>query len=1560
MSQNSAQDDSPTKPHALLHGLLDYLVEQAKEIDPRWFRLAAHKDFIRRRDALCGLPGVEVGTGADAESPWLRVQRLAAHIPPAILDKEQAKLLRVPNEPDSGKVPELNESALADQTQAALEAELAVEQAGHGSIDSQLPLALTPQREQAVRERVRQAAQAALAAYMPQWTTWAKAEKFRRRSIALYGELFSLEQRLREDTANPAELVWGIGIATWRLTYLGVPLEYEYPLLTQELEVEIDNRTLAIEVRPRAVAPKLETDAFVACDVTSAIETERGVREQMAAPGAPLLTPFDSSSYSALLRRVAGNMDSLGQYLEVKESDAAVPAPGDHLAVTDDWVLLARPRRAEVMIVDIARLKAALERLATVPTGPAGLVTPGSKESIAFEPVKFRGVSSAGVGNPGAASNEVHELYFPEPYNQEQETIVQHLERAAGVTVQGPPGTGKTHTIANIICHYLATGRRVLVTSAGEPALRVLQQKIPDEVRALTVALLTNDREGQKQFEASIRVIQQQVTQLHPAAYREQIRAIKGAIDLAHAEINAIDRRVNEIALAQLSDAQLDGVPMRAQKLAELVVSGEQTCGWFPDVLTLDAQHAPPLTEEAAAQLRAARRALGEDLVYVGKNVPLAENFPTAREVASLHGTLTRIKMLDAQTAQARNAALKGTDADVLAAAAQLLQRLTIARELVQALEEHEEPWPGHLRQKCRQERFATERRALEALFAEFEQLAAERETFLQRPVELPESALSCAKTRQAVQRGAESGKPFGVFSFGAGDAKQHVAAIKIAALEPRSSDDWAHVARYFTLHEKVLVVSARWNQFAPLLGLPVISGGVPMLRSIEMVADLARTAHRVAMEFDTTLPQQAQGVLLEVDESDYTGASSRLTEVIHTLQRHLTRAELAAAAIEQVTLQSRLDGKAGPVVDQMLDFITQRLGDESASEQTIALEFDALLSELRRLAGLSSQLALISDMAGVLRAAGAKNLAEWVSSRVQPAAGDDVALPHNWREAWNWTRMRSYLEGIEARQELLEKARRRHELEAVLKKLYRDLVAKSAWLSTKENATGAVMAALNGYANAMRRVGRGTGLNAPRYLRDAREAMLQAVGAVPCWIMSHARVSESMPAEIGAFDLVVVDEASQSNLWALPAILRAKKILVVGDDKQVSPTGGFIEAARINELRSRFLSAQPYGPEMTPEKSLYDLASRAFAANQVMLREHFRCTPPIIGYSNALFYDNKIQPLRVPKGNERIEPPLVDIYVPHGVRQRDVNQGEAQAIAAEVEALLADPRFDGRTIGVVTLMSGQAQAKAIDSEVRMRCDAGELLRRKFEVGDAATFQGSERDIVFLSMVVSPNSCHALSGLQYEQRFNVAASRARDRMYLVRSVELSDLSDKDLLRRRLLQHFQTPLVVQDAQSDDLLSRCESGFEREVFSALTQRGYRVVPQVPAGAYRIDMVVEGDGDRRLALECDGDAFHGPDRWESDMARQRVLERAGWTFWRCFASTWTLQREQVLAELLERLAAMGIEPVGALEKAPLLVERRIYESEEDLDGAQSMLDLAVATMNEHGAAAEGVLAK
>jgi very-short-patch-repair endonuclease len=119
--------------------------------------------------------------------------------------------------------------------------------------------------------------------------------------------------------------------------------------------------------------------------------------------------------------------------------------------------------------------------------------------------------------------------------------------------------------------------------------------------------------------------------------------------------------------------------------------------------------------------------------------------------------------------------------------------------------------------------------------------------------------------------------------------------------------------------------------------------------------------------------------------------------------------------------------------------------------------------------------------------------------------------------------------------------------------------------------------------------------------------------------------------------------------------------------------------------------------------------------------------------------------------------------------------------------------------------------------------------------------------------------------------------------------------------------------------------CESDFERAVFRRLCAPGYRVTPQVGALGYHIDLVVEGADGRRLAVECDGDRWHGPERWADDMRRQRVLERVGWRFWRVWASSFTLDPDGCMADLFATLDGMGIGPAGADAARRPLTEHR-----------------------------------
>lgn len=1497
-----------SEPRELLVRLLDYIKEQAKVIDPRGYQLSAVKTFLRRPKEIVELPGIEADVHLQGDHIWLRVPRLTPESAPVIPAANRA-FLRPSPEPE-GPSPSVDQPAVGRKVNRVLSA-------------------LSPQERQDPRRRLDveteqfALAKAMLDAYMPVWNTWAAAEKPRRQTIALYGDLFALKQQLEtQEAVKPQELIWGIGIARWQIKDGEGTTPFEYPLLTQTLEISIDENSMAIDLRPRATDTRVELDAFFACNVPGIIEVDKAIRDHFKRQQGTLCSPFDVSSYAPVLKLIAGGLDPDGFFAEGGVETKPQGASEKTLVVTDEGVLLSRPKAVNFLFEDLKRLGERLEDGCEIPPGPLALVTPPSNEPLSSEPISFRGLSSQGSSIGGAP---VEELYFPLPYNEEQVAIVQRLRRAPGVTVQGPPGTGKTHTIANIICHYLACGKRVLVTSKGDPALKELQNKIPEAVRALTVSLLTSDREGMRQFQGSIEMIQQRISQLNPEIVKRQLSQLHASIEQAHSEIVNVDRRVNEIASQQLSGINVDGIEKRAQELALLVLSGESTYGWFDDAITLAPKHAPPLSLEEAADLRGARRRLAEDLMYTRFEAPGLSNLSTLEEIAELHQSLltgTQIQM------ELNTGALLPLREVSLSELRQAIAVVDQASQHLTEIAQSEEAWPIALRTALTKRSLSSEKQALEVLFPELDKLVAARAIFLQQPVMIFEETLSSPKIAEAIHRGGETGKPFGILSFGGGDTKQEVEKVRISGRKPASPSDWQHIGRYLSLHQDALSFAVRWNELAPSLGLPRLHSGVAALRDVENAGRNARLVHQMVTTHDVQLRQMVQSLFRDPPSC---ASLVDLEAVKRQLLRHLTMMEVASAKGQMVLLIHNLREKSGPITDRLRIFYKRDLGSAALSGAEMVGLYSDILQEVQRLAGLETDLSAVRLASERFKLAGAPNFAERVREFPVGQSGEDTTLPVNWREAWNWARMRVHLDAIEARQELVLLARRRQTAEQGLARFYKEVIANSAWLRTKENATPNILQALAGYATALTRIGQGTGPNATRYRRDARECMFTAAGAVPCWIMNHNRVSESMPADVGVFDLVIVDEASQSDLWSLPAVLRGKKILVVGDDKQVSPDGGFIASSGIQNLIHRFLDGQFYKAEMTPEKSLYDLAARVFAADQVMLREHFRCVSPIITYSNQTFYGGQISPLRIAKASERIDPPLIDLFVEGGKRDhRDRNDCEANAIADEIEAILANPGFEGRTIGVVTLL-GSEQAKLIDELVNARCDALELRRRLFLCGDPRTFQGSERDIIFLSLVVDSTSCKALSGKTFEQRFNVAASRARDRMYLVRSVTASELSPADL-RATLLSYFDKPLVASRGDGTELISLCESGFERQVYFMLKERGYRVLPQVKAGAYRIDMVVEGAGDLRLAIECDGDEFHGPDRWQHDIARQRVLERAGWTFWRCFASTWTLNKDAVVKELTETLYSMGIEPIGAMEKSPLYAEKRTWARKVD----------------------------
>ncbi|MCA8941938.1 MAG: DUF559 domain-containing protein, partial [Planctomycetes bacterium] len=586
------------------------------------------------------------------------------------------------------------------------------------------------------------------------------------------------------------------------------------------------------------------------------------------------------------------------------------------------------------------------------------------------------------------------------------------------------------------------------------------------------------------------------------------------------------------------------------------------------------------------------------------------------------------------------------------------------------------------------------------------------------------------------------------------------------------------------------------------------------------------------------------------------------------------------------------------------------------------ARDLDAFESAVRRV----EELAQLHDLLARVRAAGAPATATRLARADRPPVED-------LRNAWAHARARAFVEERldSDREDSLRRsltALRSAERDATC-----DLAEALAWHALLGNLGEHERQHLVAWTKAVRRVGKGTGKHAARHRRAAREHMEQCRTAIPCWVMPMYRVAESIRPGVDAFDVVIIDEASQSGPDALMLLYLTKQVIVVGDDKQISPDYVGLTRDDVEHLRQRHLTDLPHDDAFSLEHSLFDLAEIRYG-NRVRLREHFRCMPEIIRFCNDLCY--RTEPLIPLKqfGAGRLRPVVVTRHVADGYRDgtetKVVNPPEADAIVEQIAACHSDPAYEGKSFGVISLQGGP-QAQLIEGKLLERLGPDVVLERDLVCGDAYAFQGDERDVMFLSLVAAPSEDRRIGTLadqRSERRFNVAVSRAREQLWLFHTARPDDLSPK-CLRRALLEYCLDPNAnvagaagidanaIARGAADDRRSAppepFDSWFEVDVCRELVTRGYRVEPQFEVAGYRLDLVVVG-AERRIAIECDGDAWHGVEEFDADQARQRSLERCGWTFVRIRGSAFYLDRKRALEPLWATLRVHGIEPIGS----------------------------------------------
>ncbi len=365
----------------------------------------------------------------------------------------------------------------------------------------------------------------------------------------LHRDLFQQREFLATDRES-VELIWGFGRLRWQCDGELV----DHPLLCIPVEVEHDKVTQKIRVCP-AGAPEVEARCLA--DLPLADRARYlSIRQSVNDEGLDL---WDPQVVRGVLQPLIRAIDHEGTVAE------HVSPHGGAATVDSSWVLFMRRQLPDY--------QGFLEQMRALYKDESVAVPETLQAVVSDAPSALAG---SAIGASGGADSDPEPLLLPLPTNEEQKRILEQAQHNTGVTVQGPPGTGKSHTIANIISHYVAYGRRVLVVAEKEQALRALTDKIPDGIKDLTVAVLGADAESRRELESAIGQIQTRVTAIDRAFADERIRQLTEDLD-------GVSRRIAVTTQALLATREAEVERLAGQFLAGDAPTRAEAARWVAD-----------------------------------------------------------------------------------------------------------------------------------------------------------------------------------------------------------------------------------------------------------------------------------------------------------------------------------------------------------------------------------------------------------------------------------------------------------------------------------------------------------------------------------------------------------------------------------------------------------------------------------------------------------------------------------------------------------------------------------------------------------------------------------------------------------------------------------------------------------------------------------------------------------------------------------------------------------------------------------------------------------------
>lgn len=1233
--------------------------------------------------------------------------------------------------------------------------------------------------------------------------------------------------------------------------------------------------------------------------------------------------PLDRQEAYKYLKHLIRRLCAEGRYNEPDQE--TVFGATDRLILTINPVLFMR-KRVDGSLKAVTEIINHIEKTGHIPSHIIDLVAPGTVDipKDNHEPSIDEQLA--------ASSGEDPEILLPKEANREQLEIAQRIEKYNAVLVQGPPGTGKTHTIANLLSHFLAQGKTVLVTSQTKKALSVLKEKIPEGIQNLCVSVLDDSNHDMERSVDGISGYLSKYTSNELKNRSEASARKRKEVMERQAEVR---KRIFSIKYKEFKPIVYNGDSYSPAEAATFIsANAEELSSIIPGKVEL--YHPLPATFEELSELYRSNECITKDDEYeldCGLPDPSSLIQPSTFENGVKEFENTVLVLNNASNTFCGKIKYNYTDKSITLTSQNKTFIIVKNTDCCQITELEEyinsfnliKGWMVYAATDGKKgegykTRWETMIAAIDETVKHNNSLVAD--TIGKRIKIIDNADLTMLVTELQKMEDIYKRKNKITFIDRIQNKQFKIVenSVLISDVPVIGLENCIIAIKQVQLLKMRNTISVYWDELMVPYGVSKffdLNEQEPERIAFNMIPIMQRCLAWYSDEYTTLI-----NLLLNAGiNSEFIFTSDNLdSDAVVTTKIFLNIKNFIPLYIQLIKQY-----KAADYYNNLFNQTVLELSQENRSNSDICnsllraiqnddiIKYNSLYQTYENLYDKYKLREIRNSLLKKLHVY-APDWAYDIQNRI--GIHGDITVSSKIEDAWKWKQLAGIIDDIT--KEPFEELQKQNALLSVsYRKITAELAEYSAWyhllLKTENNLD--MRRALQGWRLTVQRIGRGFGINVPMLRFEAKKLMSKCQEAVPAWIMPVNKAMESLNPAVNKFDVIIVDEASQSDISALAIIYMAKKIIIVGDDKQVSPMAIGTDINGINALAEMYIkNVIPNWQLYNAKSSLYDIAITTF--QPLMLREHFRCVPDIIGFSNKLSYDYKIKPLR-DTSNCKLLPAVVNYRVDVGQRDGKINCKEAETIMSLLMACLEQDEYADKTFGIISLL-GDEQVKKIQSFVFEKLEPSIIEKHRILCGNASHFQGDERDVIFMSMVDSNNSEGPLDLLNKDpdqpttKRYNVAASRAKDQMWVIHSLDSSrDLKPGDL-RKELIDYAINPSAYSELIATvEVIS--ESLFEEAVGKTLVARGYKLVQQWKVGAYRIDMVVVS-GNKKIAIECDGDQFHsGEDKIREDMERQTILERLGWKFIRIRGSEYYRNPEKTIERIVIRLEENDIKPAN-----------------------------------------------